>query len=125
MRLARLFLIHYCTFEHQVIALGDSGEDVKTWKDSKAVPCRYFTGNQAVADNAQGDPIRYDAKIILDRDITSDDVFLTSRVKSVILEDERVEDGPWLIDRIVPKRLRSRYSTTLFLRRVPTSEKDE
>ena len=121
MRLARLFLIHYCTFERQSVTLGTSGEDIKSWVELPSVKCRFFTGNQATAQSNQGEVIRYDAKIILNK--TADDVFLTDRVKSVILEDESVEDGPWLIDRIVPKRLRGKWSTTLFLRRVTTNEK--
>lgn len=114
MRLDR-YLIHHCTIERESKTKSDSGADVFTWIDHNTYPCRFFTFDQSVADPALGDVTQYDAKIILS---PNNDIFLTDRVKSVILEDGVAIAGKWLIDRVVNKRRLRNQATVLLLRKV-------
>lgn len=114
MRLDR-YLIHYCTLEREAKTKADSGADVDVWVDGDTYPCRFYTFDQSIADPAQGEVVQYDAKIML---APNRDVFLTDRVKSVILEDGSPIAGKWLIERVVNKRRMRNQATVLLLRKV-------
>lgn len=113
MRLQR-YLIHVCTLEREVKTKGDHGADIKTWTEQPPLNCRFFAFDQSVADPSRGQMLQYDAKIMLR---PNNDVSLTDRVKSIVLEDGTILSGSWLVERIVHKRLLRNLATVLLLRK--------